>query len=49
MSVTSLAGWLADPRVPLRVVEDLVDPAAYEATAILEQLEALGAAIFAVR
>ena len=42
-SAASLAGWLADPRVPLRLVEDLVDPAAYEATAILEQLEALGA------
>ena len=39
----SLAGWLADPRVPLRLVEDLVDPAAFEATAILEQLEAQGA------
>ena len=43
MTAASLAGWLADPRVPLRLVEDLVDPAAFEATAILEQLEAQGA------
>src|SRR3954469_21940579 len=43
MSAASLADWLADPRVPLRRVEDLVDPAAFEATAILEQLEPLGA------
>jgi 2,5-furandicarboxylate decarboxylase 1 len=39
----TLADWLADPRVPLRIVEDLVDPAAFEATAILEQLEPQGA------
>jgi 2,5-furandicarboxylate decarboxylase 1 len=43
MTAATLADWLADPRVPLRRVEDLVDPAAFEATAILEQLEALGA------
>jgi len=43
MMAPSLADWLSDPRVPLRRVEDLVDPAAFEATAILEQLEALGA------
>src|SRR2546423_5172535 len=43
MTAASLADWLADPRVPLRRVEDLVDPAAFEATAILEQLESLGA------
>src|SRR2546425_2918534 len=39
----SLADWLADARVPLKIVEDLVDPAAFEATAILEQLEVRGA------
>lgn len=38
----SLADWLADPRVPLKIVEDLVDPAAFEATAILEQMEPSG-------
>lgn len=38
----SLRDWLADPRVPLKIVEDLVDPAAFEATAILEQMEAGG-------
>ena len=43
MTVPSLAGWLADPHVPLRRVEDCVDPAAFEATAILEQLEEQGA------
>lgn len=37
-----LADWLAHPRVPLKIVEDAVDPAAFEATAILEQLEAAG-------
>src|ERR1051325_9598427 len=36
---SSLSDWLADSRVPLKIVEDAVDPAAFEATAILEQLE----------
>src|SRR3954470_7457907 len=43
MNPASLADWLADAPVPMRRVEDLVDPAAFEATAILEQLEPLGA------
>ncbi len=38
----SLANWLSDPQVPLKIVEDAVDPAAFEATAILEQLEPSG-------
>lgn len=38
----SLADWLVDSAIGLATVEDLVDPAAYEATAILEQLEAAG-------
>ena len=37
-----LADWLAHPRVRLKIVEDAVDPAAFEATALLEQLEAAG-------
>jgi len=38
-----LADWLAHPRVRLKIVDDAVDPAAFEATAILEQLEVAGA------
>ena len=38
----NLADWLTHPRVPLKIVEDAVDPAAFEATAILEQLEVAG-------
>jgi UbiD family decarboxylase len=38
--MSSLRDWAAGVR--LKVVEDLVDPAAYEATAILEQMEAMG-------
>ncbi len=35
----SLGDWLADPAISLKSVDDLVDPATFEATAILEQLE----------
>src|SRR5687767_8815041 len=39
----ALSDWLADARVPLKIVDDLVDPAAFEATALLEHLESRGA------
>jgi 2,5-furandicarboxylate decarboxylase 1 len=39
----SLRSWLDNPQVGVRMVEDLVDPASFEATAILEQLEMAGA------
>jgi 2,5-furandicarboxylate decarboxylase 1 len=39
----TLGDWLSHPRVPLKIVDDAVDPAAFEATAILEQLESAGA------